>query len=186
MATPAYKLRFTYEDYLLFPDDGRRHELIVGEHYVSPAPNEKHQIAAGNLHLDLGGFVRKNGVGRVFFAPFDLVLSDQDIVQPDLLFISHQRAAVAKRQGTSAVPELVIEILSESTRKTDETIKRKLYEWAGVPEYWIVDPVLEKVKVYRLEGGSYIRVAELSVEAGDRLETPLLPGLTIVLAQIFA
>ena len=138
MATPAYKLRFTYEDYLLFPDDGRRHELIGGEHYVSPSPVKK-----------------------------------------------HQRAAVAKRQGTSAVPELVIEILSDSTRKTDETIKRKLYEWAGVIEYWIVDPVLETVKVYRLNGGVYERVAELSVEAGDRLETPLLPGLTIAVSQIF-
>jgi len=115
-----------------------------------------------------------------------LVLSAQDVVQPDLLFISHQRAAVAKRQGTAAVPELVIEILSESNRKTDETVKRKLYEWAGVAEYWIVDPVLETVKVHRLADGIYTRVAELSVEAGDRLETPLLPGLTIALAQIFA
>jgi Uma2 family endonuclease len=185
MATPAYKLQFTYEDYLLFPDDGRRHELIGGEHYVTPSPSEKHQIAAANLHLDLGSFVRKRGLGRVFFSPFDLVLSPQDVVQPDLLFISHPRAAVAKRQGTAAVPELVIEILSDSTRKTDETVKRKLYEWAGVSEYWIVDPVLETVKVYRLADGAYERVAELSVEAGDRLETPLLPGLTISLAQIF-
>lgn len=185
MATPAYRLQLIYEDYLLFPDDGRRHELIGGEHYVTAAPSEKHQIAAGNLHLDLGMFVRNHGLGRVFFAPYDLVLSDQDVVQPDLLFISHQRGAVAKRQGIAAIPELVVEILSESTRKTDETIKRKLYEWAGMLEYWIVDPVLETVKIYRLNGGVYERVAELSAEAGDRLETPLLPGLVIALAQIF-
>jgi Uma2 family endonuclease len=185
MATPAFKLQLTYEDYLLFPDDGRRHELIGGEHYVTPAPSEKHQIAAGNLHLDLGMFVRTHGLGRVFFAPYDLVLSDQNVVQPDLLFISHQRGSVAKRQGIGAIPELVIEILSESNRKTDETTKRKLYEWAGVLEYWIVDPLLETVKIYRLDGGAYERVAELSVEAGDRLETPLLPGLTIALARIF-
>jgi Uma2 family endonuclease len=185
MATPAYKLKFTYEDYLLFPDDGRRHELIGGEHYVTAAPSEKHQIAAGNLHLDLGMFVRNHGLGRVFFYPYDLVLSDQDVVQPDLLFISRERAAVAKRQGIPAVPDLVIEILSESTRKRDETIKRKLYEWAGVREYWVVDPVLETVKVYRLNGGVYERVAELSAEAGDRLQTPLLPGLTVAVAGIF-
>ena len=79
----------------------------------------------------------------------------------------------------------MIEIPSESNRKTDETTKRKLYEWAGVLEYWIVDPVLETVKVYRLAGGAYERVAELSVEEGDSLETPLLPGLTIALVQIF-
>jgi Uma2 family endonuclease len=185
MATPAYRLKFTYEDYLLFPDDGRRHELIGGEHFVTPAPNEKHQITAANLHLDLGSFVREHRLGRVFFAPFDLVLSAEDVVQPDLLFISHQRAAVAKRQQTAAIPELVIEVLSESTRKTDETVKRKLYEWAGVLEYWVVDPVLETVKVYRLAGGAYTRVAELSVEAGDRLETPLLPGFAVALAAVF-
>lgn len=185
MAIPAWKPKFIYEDYLLFPDDGRRHELIGGEHYVTPAPSEKHQIVAANLHLDLGAFVRDKGLGRVFFAPYDLVLSDQDVVQPDLLFISRERAAVAKRQGIPAIPNLVIEILSESTRKVDETTKRKLYEWAGVQEYWIVDPVLEAVKIYRLNGDVFERIAELSAEAGGRLETPLLPGLTIELARIF-
>jgi Uma2 family endonuclease len=185
MAIPACKPKFIYEDYLLFPDDGRRHELIGGEHYVTAAPNENHQIAAGNLYLDLGTFVRDKGLGRVFFSPYDLVLSEEDVVQPDLLFISRERAALAKRQGTPAIPDLVIEILSDSTRKVDETVKRKLYEWAGVQEYWIVDPVLETVKVYRLKDDSYERTAELSSEAGDRLETPLLPGLIIAVDQIF-
>jgi Uma2 family endonuclease len=185
MAIPACKPKFTYEDYLLFPDDGRRHELIGGEHYVTAAPNEKHQIAAGNLYLDLGTFVRDQGLGRVFFSPYDLVLSDEDVVQPDLLFISRERAALAKRRRAPAIPDLVIEILSDSTRKVDETVKRKLYEWAGLQEYWIVDPVLETVKVYRLKDVAYERAAELSAEAGDRLETPLLPGLAIELSRIF-
>jgi Uma2 family endonuclease len=185
MATPACKLRFTYEDYLLFPDDGRRHELIGGEHYVTPAPFRKHQRISSHLQRYLGPFIYDNGLGFLYTAPCDVVLSDEDVVQPDLIFVSNQRSFIEKDEGIVGAPDLVIEILSESTRKTDETIKRKLYEWAGVLEYWIADPVLETVKVYRLNGGVYERVAELSVEAGDRLETPLLPGLAIALNQTF-
>jgi Uma2 family endonuclease len=185
MATPAYKLRFTYEDYLLFPDDGRRHELIGGEHCVTPAPRKKHQRSSSRLQHALGPFIDENRLGFLYSAPFDVILSDEDVVQPDLVFVSSERSAIEKDEGIVGAPDLVIEILSDSTRKTDETFKRKLYEWAGVREYWVVDPVLEMVKVYRLNGGVYERLAELSAEAGDRLETPLLPGMTIAVARIF-
>lgn len=185
MAIPACKPKFIYEDYLLFPDDGRRHELIGGEHYVSPAPRKKHQRSSSRLSHILGPFIDDNGLGFLYAAPFDVILSDEDVVQPDLLFVSRERSSIEKDEGIVGAPDLVVEILSESSRKTDESVKRKLYEWAGVEEYWIVDPELETVKVYRLEGDVYKRTAELSAEAGDRLETPLLPGLTIELARIF-
>lgn len=185
MATPAYKIRFTYEDYLLFPDDGRRHELIGGEHYVSPSPRKKHQDSSGNLYRILSLVIYENKLGRLYHPPFDVILSAEDVVQPDLFFVSQKRCSILKDEGVVGAPDLVIEILSESNRKTDEIVKPRLYERAGVLEYWIVDPVLETVKIYRLDGGAYERVAELSSEAGDRLETPLLPGLAIPLAQIF-
>ena len=185
MATPAYKLRFTYEDYLLFPDDGRRHELIGGEHYVTAAPFRKHQDSSGNLYRLLSVFIYDHRLGRLYHTPFAVVLSDEDVVHPDIVFVSNERSPILTDRGATGAPDLVIEILSESTRKTDETVKRKLYEWAGVLEYWVVDPILETVKVYRLNGGIYERIAELSVEAGGRLETPLLPGLTIALDKIF-
>ncbi len=186
MAMPAYKLQFTYEDYLLFPDDGRRHELIGGEHYVTPSPRKKHQRSSSWLQHAMGPFIDNNRLGFLYSAPFDVILSDEDVVQPDLVFVSKERSHIEKDEGIVGPPDLIVEILSESNRKTDETIKRKLYEWAGVFEYWIVDPVLETVKVYRLAGGVYEKAVELSVEAGDRLQTPLLPGFTIALAQIFA
>jgi Uma2 family endonuclease len=185
MATPAFRLQLTYEDYLLFPDDGRRHELIGGEHFVSPSPVRKHQRASANLQRILSSLIFDHRLGFLYAAPFDVILSDEDVVQPDLIFVSNERSAIEQDHGIVGAPDLLVEILSESNRKTDEIAKRKLYEWAGVLEYWIVDPVLETVKVYRLAGGAYERVAELSVEAGDSLETPLLPGLTIALAQIF-
>jgi Uma2 family endonuclease len=192
MVTPTRKQSFTYEDYLLFPNDGRRHELIGGEHHASPCgrrfgpPVKKHQRASANLQRNLSSFIFENRLGFLYSAPFDVILSGADVVQPDLIFVSNERSEIEQDHGIVGAPDLVVEILSESNRKMDEITKRKLYEWAGVLEYWIVDPLLETVKVYRLDGTVYERVAELSVEAGDRLETPLLPGLTIELAQIFA
>lgn len=186
MGTPARKLKYTYQDYLLFPDDGNRHEIIGGEHYVTPAPNWRHQLVAGNLHRLASPFVHENRLGYILFAPFDVVLSDEDVVQPDLLFISRDRASIAQERGAFGAPDLVIEVLSESTRRRDETIKLRLYEEMGVREYWIADPVLETIRVFRAtQAGRFELVAELSAEAGDRVETPLWPGLVLELSRIF-
>jgi Uma2 family endonuclease len=186
MATPAYKVRYTYDDYLLFPEDGMRHEIIGGEHYVTAAPNWKHQITASNLQIDIGGFVRRKRLGRVFPAPFAVKLSNEDVVEPDLLFVSRERSFVEQDQGIFGAPDLVIEILSPSTQKRDETVKHQLYERFGVREYWIVDPLQETVKVYRpAENGGYQLAAELSAASKDQLRTPLLPGLAVPLEKIF-
>lgn len=180
------KVKFTYEDYLLFLEDGRRHELIDGEHYMTPAPSTRHQKVSINLSTILKNFLKQNRIGIVFAAPCDVVLSDLDVVQPDLLFVSAARASIITEKCIQGAPDLLIEILSETTRKTDEVIKRKLYERYGVREYWIVDPELEGLKVYRMTEQGYVRVAELTHEAGDILTTPLLPGLQIPMSEIFA
>jgi Uma2 family endonuclease len=179
-------VKLTYDDFLLFPDDGQRHELIDGEHYVTPSPNTKHQVVLGNLHLLVGSWLQQHPVGRVFFAPFDVVVSRFDVVEPDLLYMSNARAAeILTAANVQGVPELVVEIGSPSTRKRDETIKRRLYDRSGVAEYWVVDPELDRVRVYRREGEGFGRAVELSVEAGDVLTTPLLPGLALPLSRLF-
>jgi Uma2 family endonuclease len=120
-------------------------------------------------------------------APLDIVLSPHDVVEPDLFYISHGRAAdVMTPQHVRGAPELVIEIASTSTRKRDETIKRRLYERHGVSEYWVVDPELDAIRVYRREGDRFGRAVEFTSERGDVLTTPLIPGLEIALARIFA
>ncbi|MGH7230870.1 MAG: Uma2 family endonuclease, partial [Nitrospiraceae bacterium] len=113
------------------------------------------------------------------------ILSDVDVVEPDLLYISTARASINSEANIHGAPDLVIEILSEGTRKTDETVKRRLYERHGVKEYWIVDPLLETIKVYRVTEGRYARAAELTREGNDTLTTPLLPELTILLEETF-
>jgi Uma2 family endonuclease len=185
MATQPRSTKLTYEDYLLFPDDGKRHELIQGDHSMTPALSTKHQRISRNLVIALGTFVRQHRRGEVFDAPCDVVLSDEDVVQPDLLFVSAERAAAITEANVQGPPDLIVEILSDATRKKDEVTKRKLYERFGVSEYWIVDPELEIVKVFRLSGHQYVRTAELSTEARDALTTPLLPKFRLPLGDLF-
>jgi Uma2 family endonuclease len=182
--TPSVKL--TYEDFVNFPDDGKRHEIIEGEHFVTPSPNTKHQTIVFNLVAAFAVYLRAHAIGAAFVAPFDVVLSDADIVEPDLFYISRDRAEILTDQHVRGAPDLVVEILSPATRTTDEVTKRKLYERFGVREYWIVDPELETVKVHRQTEHGVSRVAELSAERGDALTTPLLPDFAVKLSEIFA
>jgi Uma2 family endonuclease len=182
-SSPGVKL--TYDDFVQFPDDGLRHELIDGEHYVTPSPNTKHQAVSLRLTLLIGNWLESNPIGRLFYAPFDVVFSNFDVVEPDLLYLSNARAADALTpQHVRGVPELVIEIGSPGTRKRDETVKRRLYERTGVSEYWVVDPEIDAIRIYRREGDGFADVVELSADAGDVLTTPLLPGLEIPLTRV--
>ena len=183
---PDPGLKLTYDDFLLFPDDGRRHELIDGEHYVTPSPNVSHQEILGRLHLLIGTWLQGHRVGKIFVAPLDVLFSRFDVVEPDLLYVSNERAAeVLSIQHLTGAPDLVIEIASPGTRSRDETIKRRLYERSSVTEYWVVDPDIDVIRIYRRSGERFERPVELSREADDVLTTALLPGLQMPLARIF-
>ena len=183
---PSAGMKLTYDDFVLFPDDGKRHELIDGEHYVTASPNTKHQQVVVELVFLIRSWLEQHPVGQLFVAPYDIVLSHFDVVEPDLMYLSNGRAAqVMTAAHLRGAPELVIEIGSPSTRQRDETIKRHLYERTGVSEYWFVDPELDVVRVYVREGERFTRPQELAHEAGDTLTTPLLPGLALPLSRIF-
>ena len=183
----APSVKFTYDDLRNFPADGKRHELIDGEHYVTPSPGTKHQIVSMNLTGALIDFLKHDPLGALFAAPLDVLLSELDVVEPDLFYVSREHADLVEEAHLRGAPDLVVEILSPGTRKTDEITKRKLYERYGVAEYWVVDPELESIKVYRRrDEHTFTRAAELSVETGDSLTTPLLPGFSVALSRIFA
>jgi Uma2 family endonuclease len=177
--------KLTYEDYVLFPEDGQRHEILDGEHYVTPSPTWDHQGAVGNLYLKLTPFVRERQLGKVGFAPFDVLLSEHDVVQPDLFFISTERQSILTEANAQGAPDLVIEVLSGSTQRRDGTLKRDRYEGFGVREYWMVDPVRRTVRIYRRKATGFGDPALLSAAAGDVLTTPLLAGLEIRVSEIF-
>jgi Uma2 family endonuclease len=186
MTTAAVASRkLTYEDLRYWPEDGKRHELIDGEHCVTPAPIPRHQIVSGRLFSRVGRVVDQGQLGLLLYAPVDVVLSEIDVVEPDLVFIGASRLGIVRETHVQGAPDLVVEILSPSTRRRDEITKRHLYEQHGVPEYWVVDPELDAIKVYRLGDGGYRREAELTVEAGDELTSPVFPGLRVPLAEIF-
>jgi len=178
-------VKLTYDDYVLFPEDGQRHELIDGEHFVTPAPLLPHQRILGNLYFAIRAFLELHSMGEVFMAPLDVILSKYDVVEPDLLYVSTERGKEIYGQWIHGAPDLAVEIASPATRKRDETIKRRLYERWNVLEYWTIDGELEIVRVYRRGGGTFRRAVELSREAGDVLTTPLLPGLELPLDGIF-
>ena len=179
-AQPTAKL--TYADYCLTPDD-ERYELLDGELIVAPAPNSDHQRVDAKLGWRLAQFVEERDLGQVFFAPYDVVLSETDVVQPDLLFISKGRAYIITPANAHGAPDLVAEILSPSTVERDRTFKCALYARYGVSEYWLVDPDARTVTVLLLEASAFAEVARYG--AGQTLTSPTLPGLAVNLDDIF-
>lgn len=187
MPTTSHDGRLTYDDFLLFPDDGRRHELIDGAHYVTPSPNQRHQELVARLHLSLGVFLEdRPDSGRLFLSPFDVVFSFHDVVEPDLVFVAPDQLDILTAQNIQGTPALVIEVLSPSTRTRDREVKCRLYDRAGVREYWLVDPDRNSVTVYRrATDGAFPAVARLTAAAQDLLETPLVPGWSAGLTRLF-
>ena len=173
------QIKFTYRDYLLLPEQDRR-ELIEGEFYMPPSPSFRHQNIVAHLGSKLRHYVEANKLGVVLFAPMDVVLSETNVVQPDILFISNERREIITPANISGAPDLVVEILSPSTAERDRELKLRLYSRYGVREYWIVDPDEESVHVLELGTDT------IGTYASGAVSSPLLPGLRTDVEDIFA
>lgn len=178
--------RLTYDDFLLFPDDGLRHEIIDGVHYVTAAPNLRHQDLIGRLHLAIGNFLASHpGIGRVFLSPVDVVFTIHDVVEPDLVFVAADQTDILTEANIQGPPAIVVEILSKSTRSRDEKIKKQLFDRGGVREYWMVDPDRSQVVVHLRESNGFHACAPLSAADAAVLTTRLLPGFSLTLSELF-
>jgi len=170
-------IRLTYEDYCELPDDGMRYEILDGDLYMSPSPIRIHQRIVANLLLILDPHVRRNLLGEIYIAPFDVLLSDHNIVEPDLIFVSNARSAILTDKNIKGAPDLLVEVLSPSSERRDQHDKRNIYARWGVDWYWIVDP----------DGGTLMELqrvdtayAEISKPSRGMQFTPkLFPGLSI-------
>ena len=152
---------------------------------MTPSPNTKHQIAAGNLHLALETFVREKKLGRVFFAPYDVVFSGWTALEPDLLFIRRDRYPIITDANVRGAPDLVIEILSPRRKAYDRETKRPVYEAGGVSEIWYVDPEERTVEILNLGlDGRYAVTAKLSGNAA--IVSKVFPALSLTLEEVFA
>jgi Uma2 family endonuclease len=172
----------TYADLEAFPDDGLHRELIDGELIVSPSPKTRHQVVSGRLFLALGNHINAHGGGTVYYAPLDVLFSDRDVVAPDLIVVADTDADIITEKNIQGVPTLLVEIVSDP--RLDRVRKRDLYAKFGVPLYWIVDPDADRVEVYRLDAGRYLKPEIL--EPGDVLELDILAGFRLEVSDLFA
>ena len=171
----------TYDDYAAMPDDGNRYEIIDGVlEMMSPGPMTVHQGVSGELFLFLQS-CRSEYV--MFLAPFDVILSRTTVLQPDILMIHRSRIEIVKPHGVEGAPDLVVEILSPSTRKRDKVVKAAAYAKHRVPEYWLVDPEARTLEQYRLDGERY-ELAQ-TYEEEDRVSSDKLPCVSFMLGEVF-
>lgn len=173
---------FTYEDLLHTPDDGRRYEVLEGDLVVSPSPKWNHQRIVRWL-FGLLVQAEQAGHGEVCTAPMDVVLSERDVAQPDLFFIAKARLGIVTQGNVRGAPDLVVEVMSEDSRRRDAITKRHIYERHGVRWYWLVDPEEETVRVFELQGDTYAE--PVTLKAGQQLGSPLFPGVTIDAGRLF-
>lgn len=171
----------TYADFAALPDDLVQRELIDGEVVVTPAPNTRHQDVLGRLFLAFANHLTAADGGRVFVAPYDVVLTDHTVVEPDLVFVADDDPGLITEANLQGAPTLVAEVVSHS--RTDRVRKRDLYARHGIGEYWVVDPDADRIEQYRLVGDIYPK-PEL-FEVGEMLSPRCLPDLTVDLAELF-
>ena len=172
----------TYADYAVLPDDGRRYQLVEGELIVAPAPTTWHQLIQGEIYYRLRIHVDAKGLGHVLGAPLDVVLDDRNVLQPDVLFVSNERAAVLERKNVQGPPDLVVEVLSPGTERLDRVRKLGLYGRFGAAHYWIVDIDARAVEEYVLHGDVH---RARSVTPFDEPFRPVLfPGFELRLGAV--
>ena len=174
--------KLTYQDYLNMDGD-ERYELIDGELILIPSPNQAHQTSSISLGSAMHFFSKANGLGIVLLAPFDVLLSDTDVVQPDILFVSNARAHIRTPDNMQGAPDLVVEILSPSSASRDWHEKFDLYSEHGVEEYWIVDPA-NRVVWLTLPQGGVLKVAG-TYGVGDTVSSSVLAGFSVKVDDIF-
>ena len=182
MTQPKPRIKFTVADYMTTPDD-KRYQLLDGDLILAPSSTTRHQKISGRMYLALEQFTTSRELGQVFYAPTDVVFANEDVAQPDLLFVSNARAGIVTSASIQGAPDLVVEILSPGTARYDRGYKLTLYGRHGVREYWLVDPEAESVEVLTL--GETGLAPTATYRRGDTLASPLLAGLALDLAPVF-
>jgi Uma2 family endonuclease len=179
--TPRPAKRWTYADYCRIPADGRRHEIVAGRHFVTPAPDQYHQFLCARLLYELIRLVQRPGRGLVLGAPVDVHLAPGTIVQPDVVVVRGRSRPNSDAKKLRGAPDLLVEILSPSTRQHDRERKRALYERAGVREFWLVDPKARSIEQLVLRRGRY----GPAMLATEKITLRTFRGITIDLREVW-
>jgi Uma2 family endonuclease len=173
----------TVHDYRELPDAPPYYQLIEGELHMSPSPNWFHQQILSNLARILFRYLDKKPNGEIYMAPLDTFLTDLNVYQPDVVFVSNERKSILKEDGVNGAPDFVVEILSPRTAKYDRGAKRDIYARTGVEELWIVDPERTTIEVFRFAESANAPVATYDIN--QKFISQIFPGLTISVADVF-
>lgn len=182
MARPQ-RVHYTWDDYIKLPDDGKRYEIIDGELFVTAAPATGHQYTSAEIYDVLRRWARESAGGLVFYAPVDVVLARDVIVQPDLIWFSDDRIEHVNALRVTGIPDLVVEILSPGTARRDRSKKSEVYARFGAREYWLVDPKDESVEIRTLRGHWFVTHVRGTGET--ELRSAMDPRLSVVPARLF-
>ncbi len=179
------EIRFTADDYRTLPETGPRYQLIDGGLiHMSPAPSFDHQRIVLELATKLVPYVRENRLGEVAVSPIDVYLSEHDVIQPDILFVSEARAERSAPDGVHGAPDLIVEVLSPTTRDLDLGAKKVLYARHGVIEYWVIDLDDQTVSIYRLDED--VTNPKLCLARDATLTSDVVPEFTLPLEELFS
>jgi Uma2 family endonuclease len=172
---------YTADDLAQMPDDGRRYEVLGGELIVSPSLSDRHQTVLTELMLAVGPFIREQRLGKMFPAPFDVYFDERNSFQPDLVIVLRQNLRRIHRNRIVGPPDLIMEIISPSSRVTDRVKKAAAYARFGVSEYWLVDPDTETILGQELHGDHYVPIPL----SDGSIRSNILEGLAIDPRSIF-
>jgi Uma2 family endonuclease len=181
MSTAGVRTKLVYDDLVHLPDDGKTYEILDGDLYATPSPSPIHQRVSRRLQRQLERFLEEHGLGEVFDAPLDVILSPRDVVQPDLIVVSDPTQVSGR--AIEGPPLLLVEILSPTSIERDRIVKAARYAALGVPHYWLVDLDTRTIECYRSRDRRYDLVSR--AEAPSTLTHPDWPGLTLDLAALW-
>ncbi|MDQ6622482.1 MAG: Uma2 family endonuclease [Verrucomicrobiota bacterium] len=181
---PTTHQRMKAEEFWQLPEGPPYFQLIDGELFMSPSPRFRHQQVIGNIFWQVRAHLHEHrDLGDVVISPSDVELGSKDVYEPDIYFVSRERSGIFVEQGAKGAPDLVVEVLSPSTARLDRGPKLRGYAEAGVKEMWLVQLEPAQIEVWSLTDDR--ESPSRTLVFGDQLETPLIPGLTLDVREIF-
>src|ERR1700722_5181112 len=173
----------TVENYKHLPETGPRYQLIQGDLYMARAPNRFHQEIFRNLQFELHSYLKRNPIGKLFDAPFDVYLDETNVFQPDLIIVLNERLGILTEDGAEGAPQLVVQILPPKPRRLDLVNKKQEYARSGVKELWIIDPDTRTLMIHQFASDGIEKIRQ--VDENGELSTELLPGFRLAMETIF-
>lgn len=184
--TETLEKNYTYLEFLQMDlDEGFLYELLNGQIVHRSAPSLKHQEVLSELNDIVKKYTKENNLGKVYFAPVDVCLDDNNVPQPDLVFVSNKNKKITEGDYINGIPELVVEIISKGSVVRDRVTKKNIYERFGILEYWLIDLENQTIEVYNINKNNQYDLESSAEYSDEKIKSKVLKGLEIKLSELF-